>query len=288
MTVSVMITTRDRSGDLRRTLAKVVQLNPAADEVIVTADGCRDDTVEMIRNEFPSVKLRINETGKGSVASRDAMLREASSDLVLSLDDDSYPENPDCLVRIIQLFRSNSKLAVAHFPQRSDEYPASLTQTDFGAPRITNSFANSGACYRRKTYLELPGFPLFFFHAYEEPDYALQCVAAGLDVLYYPGVVVRHHFTTVMRNEIRTHQRHARNEWWSIWLRCPWPYAILLLIYRPLSELRYAIRRGPSWVIREPLWWWDALKGVSRCIQERSPLAWKSYIRWLLLNKVQR
>ena len=41
---------------------------------------------------------------------------------------------------------------------------------------MTRSFANPGAVLRRSTYLQLRGFESRFFHMYEEPDYALQCV----------------------------------------------------------------------------------------------------------------
>jgi hypothetical protein len=46
----------------------------------------------------------VNKTGHGSIASRDRMMREARGDLVLALDDDSYPEQLDCIARIIPVF----------------------------------------------------------------------------------------------------------------------------------------------------------------------------------------
>ncbi len=69
-----------------------------------------------------------------------------------------------------------------------------------------------------------------------------------------------------MRSELRTpiHHRHARNEMWSVWLRCPFPQFLALAAYRVFAQLRYARKRGAGWVIREPLWWgaggsWDAV-----------------------------
>src|SRR5437667_6998254 len=184
MTVSVIITTRDRATDLQRTCDVVMQLRPAPVEVLVTADGCTDGTVDLIADEFPEVTLITNQPARGSVASRNAMMRAARGDLVLALDDDSYPEQLDCIARIVPLFEQRPGLAVVHFPQRTDEYPETLAQTNFGSEYLTRSFANSGAVLRRSTYLQLPGFESRFFHMYEEPDYALQCVAAGYDVLF--------------------------------------------------------------------------------------------------------
>ena len=168
----------------------------------------------------------VNQIGLGSVASRDRMMREARGDLVLALDDDSYPEQLDCIARIVPLFEQRPKLAVLHFPQRTDEYPETLAQTDFGPEHLTRSFANSGAVLRRSTYLQLPGFESRFFHMYEEPDYALQCVAAGYDVLFSPVITIRHHYSGQARDEMRIHHRHARNELWSTLMRCPFPFAL--------------------------------------------------------------
>jgi GT2 family glycosyltransferase len=281
MTVSVMITTRDRAVDLKRTLQVLRQLTPSPSEVLITADGCTDDTVQVVKSEAPNARLIVNRQGKGSVASRDRMMREATGDLVLALDDDSYPVQLDCISRIVPLFEQNPRLAILHFPQRSDEYPETLTQTDFGPERATRSFANSGAMLQRSIYLQLPGFDRHFFHMYEEPDYVLQCVAAGYEVIYSPVITIRHHWSGQARNEIRNHQRHARNELWSTLQRCPFPYAFPMLIWRVFSEFRYACKRGVGWAVREPVWWWHALAGIPYCLKNRKPVSWAGYKKWL-------
>jgi len=279
-----MITTRNRANDLRQTCRKVKQMNPAPSGILITADGCEDETVEVVKSELPEAKLIVNLAGQGSVASRDRMMREATGDLILALDDDSYPEQTDAIKHIVALFEMNPKLAIAHFPQRTDEYPETLAQTDFGPARLTRSFANSGAVLRRSVYLELPGFEKKFFHMYEEPDYALQCVAAGYEVLFTPQITIRHHFSGATRNEIRNHHRHARNEFWGTLIRCPFPQILGLASYRIFSEFRYAVKRGPAWVVREPAWWLEAAAGIPYCLKNRRPITWAQYWRWLRID----
>jgi GT2 family glycosyltransferase len=118
---------------------------------------------------------------------------------------------------------------------------------------------------------------------YEEPDYALQCVAAGYDVLFSPIVSIRHHYSGQVRSEMGSHYRHARNELWSTLMRCPFPFAVGMVAWRVFSQFRYACKRGWRWVIREPAWWWQALAGVPYCLQKRRPVSWASYKRWLAL-----
>jgi GT2 family glycosyltransferase len=284
MSVSVMITTRNRIEDLRRTCRALHQLDPPPLEVLITVDGCAGDVVEAVREELPpQARLFVNKIGLGSVASRDRMVRKARGDLVLALDDDSYPEQSDCIALITPFFEQRPKLAVLHFPQRTDEYPETIAQINFGSDHLTRSFSNSGAVLRRATYLELPGFEPRFYHMYEEPDYALQCVAAGYDVLFSPIVTIRHRYSGQARDEIRVHHRHARNEFWSTLMRCPFPFALGILAWRVLSQFRYSCKRGWSWVSREPFWWGRALAGISYCVRNRRPVSWAGYKHWLAL-----
>jgi len=282
MRVSVMITTSNRLEELQRTLQMLGKLDPAPDEVLVTADGCTDGTAEFL-SAMPNVKFVVNQPARGSVASRDRMIREARGELVLALDDDSYPEQLDCIARFVPLFEQRSNLAVLHFPQRTDEYPDTVTQMDFGHEKLTRSFANSGAVLHRSTYLELAGFEPRFYHMYEEPDYGLQCLAAGYDVVFSPIVTIRHHYSGQARDEIRIHHRHARNEFWSSLMRCPFPFALGVLGWRAASQFRYACRRGWSWVVREPRWWAQAVAGIPYFIRKRKPVSWAAYKRWLSL-----
>jgi len=318
---SVMITTRNRLEELCHTLEVLATLDPEPLEILVTADGCTDGTVhflrkwceggnverleglEEVRGQRSDVgdqtteigeqravgqllggterRVFVNETGLGSVASRDRMMREAKGDLVLAIDDDSYPEQQNCLATLGQMFASNPRLAILDLPQRTDEYPDTLTRTDFGLERPVRSFANSGVCLRVSTYRSLPGFEPMFFHMYEEPDYALQCVANGWDVRFCPQVTIRHHWVGRERSEMINHQRHARNELWSTVMRCPMPQALGLVAYRVLAQAGYAMKRGPGWALREPLWWWQALKGLPQALRRRHPVSWGGYCRWL-------
>lgn len=289
MTVSIMITTKNRSPDLTKTLGVLKSLNPEPLEILITADGCTDDTVEMVKSEkrkgeIKNILLFVNEEGRGSVASRDRMMRDAQGDLVLAIDDDSYPEQMDCLESLQELFEQNPKLAILTFPQRTDEYPETLTQENFPEAHSVRSFPCSGACLRVSTYRSLKGFEPMFFHMYEEPDYALQCVANGWDVLYTPAITIRHHWTGSGRSELRNHHRHARNELWSTVIRCPFPQMLLMIAWRIFSQAKYAAGRGISWLIREPLWWWDAVKGIPRALGRRHPVPWVGYKKWLALS----
>ena len=64
------------------------------------------------------MRLFINEQGKGSVAlARHRMTaRGYAENWSLALDDDSYPEQSDCLACLAAIFAVRPKLAILHFP----------------------------------------------------------------------------------------------------------------------------------------------------------------------------
>lgn len=281
---SVILTTRNRREELLRTCGVLEQLDPGPDEVLIFADGCRDGSAVEVRRRFPAFHVFEGE-GRGSIPARDFLIRRAIGDIILSFDDDSYPLRSDHIGVVRELFAMNPEIGILFFPQRTDEYPETLAKTEFGEAKLGAGFYNSAAAFRKNVYLEAGGFVTFFSHMGEEPDFAMCCIAQGKEVVFFPKLVVRHHFSAIGRNEIRNHHLHARNEMWSTWLRCPLALLPVMTAWRWTTHIRYAGRRGPKWLVREPLWWWDCLKGVPRVARNRQPVSIESYLRWIRLRR---
>jgi GT2 family glycosyltransferase len=287
MTFAVMITTHNRRAELRRTCAALASLSPPPDEVLICADGCTDGTVPMVHREFPRFALLENTQRQGSVASRDRMLRLTSADIVISLDDDSYPVGTDFLARLRRVVEAHPEAAVVAFSEIRDADYADPAPPSRDGPRgrYVAAYANCGAAMRRDVYLGLAGFPRFFDHMCEEPDYALQCYAEGRAVWFEPSLAVRHHLSSANRHEGRRQRLHARNELWSVLLRCPWPYLPAVALFRIWRQLRYAATQGLSDLLLQPVWWLSALRGLPKCIAGRTPIPWCTYWAWMRLAR---
>ena len=283
LTCAISIATHNRLPELRRTLGVVAALTPPPDELLLCADGCTDGTVEFVRKEFPGAKLIEHAQPSGSIRARLELMKLAASDLVISLDDDSYPVEKDFIQRVREAFAARPQVAVLSFPQRSDEFPESLTVADFGPGRYVGNYINAAAAFRRSMFLQLEGWQADFEHAYDESDYTLQCLAAGYAVFHFTGATIRHHFTSLARNEIRTHHRHARNEQWAAWRRCPFPEVLAISAYRAASQANYARKRGLGWLVKEPQWWRMAAQGLAGLRAKRKPVSRRVYRQWLRL-----
>jgi GT2 family glycosyltransferase len=286
MTITVMIATRDRCHDLQITCSKLMELRPSPDEVIIWSDGCTDGTAAMVRRDFPAFQLIETTRRMGSVFGRDRMLRFARGDVVVSLDDDSHPVQRDFIVRLRKTIEQHPEAAVVSFAELRDggQY-AGLDKTESSQGHYVSSYANCAAAMRREFYLANPGFMPCFSHMYEEPDYTLQCYAAGAAVWFEPTLVVRHRQSAVNRAAMARHQQNARNELWSVWLRCPWPWLPVISAYRIARQFVYACSEGAGWALAEPCWWAAALTGAARCWRQRTPIAWPIYAQWMRLAR---
>lgn len=286
MLVTVMITSRNRSAELRRTLDRLARMKPAANEIVVTADGCSDDSDAMVRSSFPHCRLFVNDTCQGSIHSRDRMLRVATGDLVLSLDDDSYPVADDFFDKLRPVVAAHPEASVITFPELRDDGNFVAASKSPQAPgHYVSAYPNGAAAMRRADYLKTAGFPAFFTHAYEEPDYALRAYGQGKAVWFEPSLVIRHHYSSINRDNLRTHHFNARNELWSVWMRCPWPWLPLVSAFRISRQFSHACRKGLPWIVREPKWWMSAIQGLVACQKARNPISWRTYIAWMRLAR---
>jgi GT2 family glycosyltransferase len=287
--ISVMITTRNRSGDLKHTLKSLIEMECGPDEILVTPDGCTDDTVEMLNRDFPQCRVFANDVPSGSVASRDRMIRQAAGDIIVSLDDDSYPADSAFFKRLSELFSQHPNAAVITFSELRDGgmYSTGL-RTPGSRGHYVSAYPNCAAAMKRVVYLQQPGFPKFFEHMYEETDYALQCYADGYSVWFEPSLTIRHHLSPKNRGWMRRHHLNARNELWSVWMRCPWPWLPIVSLFRIVRQFQYACTEGALWVVNEPRWWFSAVKGIPKCIKCRCTVPWSVYYKWMRLARHPR
>lgn len=283
--ISIAITTHNRLDDLRHTLDQIGRYEGQYHELIVCADGCCDGTQQYLKDNYPEIQLIENNPGEGSIPSRNRMIRMAKTPYVLLLDDDSYPIDEHFFDEAQQVMERHPEIGVLTFPQRSEEFPETLAQQDFGPNLRVGTFTSSGSIIRTSLFEELGGFPDFFFHAYEEPDYSLRVHTRGFQIVQWCQLTIRHHFTQAMRNEVRTHHRHARNEMWSTIMRAPFPLVLCLIPYRVFSQARYAFRRGVSWLVNEPVWWWSAVISIPKVFRSREPTPKSFFNQWIDLQR---
>ena len=188
--ISVAIATHNRLPDLKESLKKLEGYRSSYFELIICADGCTDGTSDFVRENYPEVNLLINTHGSGSVSSRNQMMAVAKSSLVLLLDDDSYPVTKGFFEICQKVMDYNPEVGILTFPQRSNEFAHTIHRKDFGPNAEVGTFTSSGAVLRKDLLIKLGGFPDFFFHSYEEPDFSLRAHACGYKIVQWSSLVI--------------------------------------------------------------------------------------------------
>ena len=90
---TVVIVTKDRKDELRVALASAVA-QVGSVEVMVVDDGSIDGTADMVRREFPTVRIHRDEMSQGYIVQRNRAARLASAPLLVSIHDDAVFTSP--------------------------------------------------------------------------------------------------------------------------------------------------------------------------------------------------
>lgn len=223
---SIQLSTKDRRDDLLLTLQKISTLIDRRDtECIVYDDGSADGTSETVRQRFPQVKLLRNETSRGYIFCRNAMLDKTGADFVVSLDDDAhfltetpleiierhFSENPECGVIACRIFWGA-------------DAPAD-TRTAAENQRV-KGFVGCAHVWRTDAWNDIPGYPEWFEFYGEEMFAAYELFLAGWEVHYLPQVLVHHRVDMQARRNMAgfatRYRRNLRNDWHLYFLFYPW------------------------------------------------------------------
>lgn len=201
--LSVVIPTYNRADILKETLQRLSSLPDLNFEVIVIDNGSTDDT-PLLRGKFPKVRWVVQTENLGAAA-RNIGVDLAYGDVVLMLDDDSWPESGviDSLVRAFEIDPTLGAVAcrvrLANPPNRHD------------AGGVPGVIFNCGGAVRRELFQRVGGYPADFDYYVEEYDLCCKIWAAGYTVRTAGELVVYHHRSSINRDANRMLERLVRN-----------------------------------------------------------------------------
>ena len=108
LTVSIVIPNWNGAEKLRRNLPKVLAVKEIS-EVIVSDDASTDNSLQVLREEFPETKVVIRNINGGFSSNVNFGVSHAVGDLIFLLNNDASPE-PDSLEATLVHFENNPKI----------------------------------------------------------------------------------------------------------------------------------------------------------------------------------
>jgi hypothetical protein len=230
--VSAIILAFNRADDVEHTLDRLAE--EPVHEVIVVDSG-EDDTAERVRARGGNV--HVVQTGDIGAAARNLGAEAAQGELLLMLDDDSYPL-PGCVHTLRQAFARDQRLGLAAGLVLEVDRDGRVVYADEvgtfdwflraghkgpappeGIP--TYFFPEGGCLVRRDAFLEVGGFFAPYFFTVSEVDVATRLIGRGWDVRYFPAAKFEHRKAPGGRASERTMRLRVRNQLWYFWLRFP-------------------------------------------------------------------
>lgn len=221
--ISVVVATRNRCGELRRTLDRLGAL-PERPPVIVVDNASTDDTAATAAR-YPGVRVLRTRRNLGATA-RNVGVAAATTPYVAFSDDDSW-WRPGSLTRAAEAFDTDRGLGlVAARTLVGDDAEPDPVNDELAADRAVLGFLGCAAVVRRSAFLSVRGFhPLLFFVG-EERLLAYDLAAAGWRLEYRPDVVALHHPSSHRPAGSWRRGLERRNEVLTAWLRRPVPVAL--------------------------------------------------------------
>jgi GT2 family glycosyltransferase len=275
-TLSIAILNYQRCGALRRAL-HAARSQRGALEVLAVDNASTDGSVEMVRREFPDVRLVALSENLGTAA-RNAGVQAARGDVVVTLDNDVLLEGDGALDRVRATFERHPRAAVVDFTVLGPD--GVLSRRDWCHPRDPERWADhefttcvvlegASAC-RRTEFLSLGGYWPPFFIGHEGWDLGLRVIAAGRDVVYTPTVRVRHLVESSARPSERIYYTFVRNAIW-VAARNHRGGRALTSVGQDLALVGFCAARAGhlrAWArgVR------DAIRGLPRALASRAPL----------------
>ncbi len=228
MRSSIIIVAYNGQKYLRACIESVLEETKEDDEIILVDNSSTDGSVELVRKNWPQVRLLCNESNLGYAAACNQGAGYARGETLVFLNQDTrvlpgwLAGLQEALEREPAVGLVTSKLLIMSEPKRIHMCGQEVHYTGFVFGRGFGSSAKefplpeevgavSGASFaiRRKLWEQLGGFDPMFYMYYEETDLCLRVKLAGYSSLYSPSSVVYHDYS--QRNSSMVYANTERN-----------------------------------------------------------------------------
>jgi len=266
MNLSIVIVSWNVRDKLRENLKALFESKGDFEfEVFVVDNNSHDKSAEMVRNEFPQVKLIANQENLGFAKANNQAIKKAKGEFILLLNPD-MKVFPDTLINMLKWMYKNKQASVAgchlvteagktvkhvrKFPKISDQLAIALKIPHLFS-RVLNKYLYVDFDYANAQEVDSVRGGFFFmrnrklldeqyFIWFEEVDYCKQIKKVNGQVWYTPTAkcidYVGQSFKQVKRGQAQKYFRDSQlkyfKKWHPIWqywlLKLAWPVGLMI------------------------------------------------------------
>jgi len=246
---TVVIVTKNRMLDLRCAISSALK-QTATPEVLVIDDASTDGTSEMVRSEFPEVRLDQSAHSLGCIVQRNRAASLTAADIIISLDDDAIFSSPRVVEQAVAAF-GHPRVAAVAIPYMEPHKTEQMLQTapDNQGIWVSDSFRGTSHALRRDVFLGVGGYREQLVHFGEELDFCMRLLEKGLVVRLGQGDHIIH-YESQQRDWSRINYYGRRNDILFAWHNVPAMFAPRHLIGTTINGVRWSIAAKSMAMIR--------------------------------------
>ena len=241
---SVVIPTKNRRDILRETVASILQQSEPL-EIVVLDDGSSDGTSEMLRAQFPAVRVESFRRSRGPAYRRNQGARLARGEFLFTIDDDCILPHAETFARTIEAF-DDPRIGAVTIPFINVHKDADSVMTaapDEAQTYVGLEYYGGMVAFRRELFLELGGYRSYYFMHIEEGDYAVRMLDAGYVVRWGSAPPIDHHESPIRASK-RLNQLGPRNHILYAWYNVPMPHVIPQIFGSGLRSALHVAKLG--------------------------------------------
>lgn len=222
--VTAVISTWNKKDDVRENLLALSRQEFLPAEIVVVDNASQDGTAEMIRAEFPRVKLLVTPHDKIGACETFNMGFQAATQPWIAIMDDDVVAPPDWLRKLWERAqREPETTAMVSSKVVEPGMPEEFLRNDgVNRERYMATFRGCGTLAKRDVVLRAGGYDEEFFIYGNERDLSARVLIQGFRILQYPQAEIFHKTPFGMKGGKRSLYYHVRNFWLYAFKHCSW------------------------------------------------------------------
>jgi GT2 family glycosyltransferase len=131
------------------------------------------------------------------------LYKHAKGSILIGIDDDAHPLNPDFIEKTNYIFKRNINVAIIAFEEIRGVFPADKEALKKGIQEdkeyLCGGFVGCGFAIKKSAYFQTQGFPTWIDIYGEESCVAIQILNLGFDILFSNQIKVNHRVNNLER-----------------------------------------------------------------------------------------
>jgi GT2 family glycosyltransferase len=210
--VSIIIVTYNNAKEIQNCINSVLKQAFEPFEIIIVDNASADNTVNLIRESFPDIRIIRNQDNIGFGGGNNTGVKHASGDIIVFLNPDTIvlsgwlEELVNSLVRGKKIIATSKILTydglmintcgnIIHFTGLAFTRGYGSHPTAYPRPEYVTEASGCSFAIWKEDFIKIGGFDETIFLYHDDVDFSIRAHLMGYNILFVPSSTVKHNYT---------------------------------------------------------------------------------------------